>query len=51
MVMIFMMMIDDHDDDHDHEEKDDVDHDDLNHIISNHEGVDVKARHFLGHVL
>ena len=35
----------------DYEDHDEDEGDDLNHIISNHEGVDVKARHFLGHVL
>ena len=42
LMMIIMMMMTNDDDDEDG---------DLNHIISNHEGVDVKARHFLGHVL
>ena len=41
LVMIMMMMIKDDDDEYG----------DLNHVISNHERVDVKARHFLGHVL
>ena len=38
---LMMMMIKDDDDEDD----------DLNHIVSNHEGVYVKAWHFLGHVL
>ena len=34
-----------------YEDEDEDYGDDLNHIIPNHEGMDVKSWHFLGHVL